>query len=259
MVERFLSDVDAEIVPAIEAGATRLRGHRKLVGRYRSECAAWRSGNVDHVRGITEAVNELCIAKLVLEDQNVTRAEYEPQIEGADRTIDFLVHPATANARIFYDVKTIQPEERDAWERYQRAMDEGRFTPNTELVLDREWMGGEIAHELFASREKFLEYTLELEAKIRQVAGGDQTYFRIVFCGDGFQWRRDHLEDFSDFYLAGRYRPDDSLGAMQAHYLRMKGITLDRSIHGFCYLQRARPSVTVAAFTCDVRGPKLPF
>lgn len=259
LVERFLSEVDAEMVPVIEAGANRLQGHRKLLGRYRFECAAWRSEKVDHVRGIMEVVNELCVARLILEDQDVISADYEPEIDGMDRTIDFLVRPATTDARIFYDVKTIHPQERDAWERYQKAKDERWFTPNTELVLDREWMGGEIAHELFASREKFLQYALELEAKIRQVANREGAYFRVVFCGNGFQWRRDHLEDFADFYFTGRYRPDDSLGAIQAHYMNENGITLDRSIHGFCYLQRAKPSVTVAAFACDVRGPRLPF
>lgn len=259
LVDRFLGQADAEIIPAINAPADRLTGHRRLIDKYNSECAAWHSELVNHVRGITEAVNELCIAKLILEDPTVRAAEYERQLEGTNKSVDCVVYLANSDAQIFYDVKTIQPEERDAWERYERARARGWFTRNTRLVLDQEWMGGEIAHELFASREKFLEYTLELEAKIRLITDRERTYFRLIFCGDGFQWRCDHLEDFADFYFNGHHRPDDSLGAMQVHYMSENGLTFERSIHGFCYFERRRPSITVTTFRSDVRGPRLPF
>lgn len=255
LVEAFLAEVDATIYPALEAHGGRLRNHQGLVTKYRTACSAWRSGRVGHIRGIAEAVNELCVARCFLEETSIGSVDYELRLGGTDKTIDFLVCPTNGQARIFYDVKTIHPEERDAWERYKRAKSQGWFTPNTELVLDKEWMGGALAHELFACREKFLEYTLELEEKIRHVGDRDGTYFRMVFCGDGFQWRKDHLEDFAETYLTGHYSWDH-FATMEAYSLKDKGKSLDRSIHGFCYFQRSVRSSTVAAFVSDVRGPR---
>ena len=49
------------------------------------------------------------------------------------------------------------------------------------------------------------------------------------------------------------------LGSMQTHYLAEKGITFDRSIHGFSYFARKSPRTVVDAFQCDIRGPKFPW
>jgi len=259
LVEGFLSKVDAQIVPAITAGAPRFQEHQKLLAKYQAARTDWNERKVEHIREITAAVNELCIARLILDDNKVISASYEPQLEGTARTIDFLVCLVGTEARIFYDMKTVQPEERDAWDRYERAKSMSWFTTHTELELEQEGMGGEIAHELFASREKFLDYTLELEVKIRSLPKHTLTYFRLIFCSNGVQWRRDHLEDFTDFYFSGHCRADDTLGSMQTHYMAENGVTFDRSIHGFCYFARKRLSLAPDAFRCDVRGPKFPW
>jgi hypothetical protein len=259
LVEKFLREVESEILPSISAGATRLQGHQKLLANYHAARVAWQSGSVDHVQGITAAVNELCIARRILDDNKVESASYEPQLKSTRKTIDFLVYLVGSDARIFYDVKTIQPEGLDKWDSYKRAKDSGWFTPNTCLALEQEGMGGAIFHELLASRQKFIDYTLELEEKIRPLSNCKRTYFRLVLCGDGFQWRRDHVEDFADFYFFGHCRVDDTLGAMQTHYMEKKGINFDRTIHGFCYFERKRSSTAVAAFKCDVHGPKFPW
>lgn len=259
LVQKFLREVDSQIVPSISSGAARLQGHQKLLSKYQSACTAWNNRKVQHVKDIASTVNELCIARLILNDKKVTAASYEPQLEGTGQSIDFLVFPAGSEARIFYDVKTVQPEERDAWDRYKRAQSMSRFALHTELCLEQKAMGGEIAHELFASREKFLEYTIELEAKIRSFPKKALTYFRLIFCGNGHQWRRDQLEDFADFYFSGHCRADDALGPMQTHYMVEKGITLDRSIHGFCYFARKSPDTIVDAFQCTIRGPRFPW
>lgn len=259
LVKKFLREVESEILPSISAGATRLQGHQKLLANYQAACRAWHNRNVDHVQGITTAVNELCIARRILDDKKVESASYEPQLEGTGKTIDFLVCLVGNDVRIFYDVKTIHPEGLDKWDSYERAKDSGWFTPNTHLVLDKEGMGGQIYHEHLASRQKFIDYTLELEGKIQPLSNRDRTYFRLIFCGDGFQWRRDHLEDFTDFYFSGHCRSDDTLGAMQTHHMEKKGINFDRSIHGFCYFARKRPRTLVDAFQCDIRGPKFPW
>lgn len=258
-VDKFLTEVDAQIVSTITAGAPKLQGHQKLLAKYHAACAAWHSESVNHVQGITATVNELCVAKLILDDKKVTSASYEPQLEGTAKTIDFLVCLVGTEARIFYDVKTVQPEKGDAWNRYENMKSKGWFTPHTSLELEQEGMGGEIAHELFASREKFLDYTLELEAKIQSLPMQTLTNFRLIFCGNGIQWQRDHLEDFAAFYFSGHSRADDTLGSMQSHYMAEKGITFDRSIHEFCYFARERLKTEIDVFGCDVRGPRLPW
>ena len=68
LVEGFLSKVDAEIIPAITAGAPRLQGHQKLLANYQAACTNWKYGTVEHIQGITAAVNELCIARRILEE-----------------------------------------------------------------------------------------------------------------------------------------------------------------------------------------------
>ena len=84
-------------------------------------------------------------------------------------------------------------------------------------------MAGELAHDAYVSRARFMEHALEFEEKIRHVGGGERTYFRLVFCGDGWKWRQDHLEDFADTY-AGRRTGWDHFSAMEAHDLRAKGL-----------------------------------
>ena len=125
-------------------------------------------------------------------------------------------------------------------------------------MLDEEWEGGLLAHQQFAVREKFRDHTLEIEEKIRNVSNRQDghTYFRMVFCGDGFRWRRDHLEDFADTYFTGG-SAWDHFATMEAHYLREKGLTLERTIHGFCYFERGPRLPEPTAFECDVRGPQL--
>lgn len=255
LVETLLQEIDTELVPFIRANAERLEGNGKIISNYQRGCVAWRRGQMQHVRGLTEAINELCVARLILEDETVRAASYEPQMEGTDQTIDFLVYLVEGDGRIYYDVKTVQPEERDAWERYQRFVERGLLTHNTELI----GMGGEIAHDLFASREKFLVYTLELEEKIRRSERDTPALFHLIFCSDGFQWQLDHLEDYADFYFLGHPRPDDTLGEMQAHYMLERKIIFDRSIAAFCYFERPKRHARPTAFKCNVRGPMLPF
>jgi hypothetical protein len=79
----------------------------------------------------------------------------------------------------------------------------------------------------------------------------------MVFCGDRVRWRRDQLEDFADFYFRGIFRQDDSLRTLQAHYLTQKKLVIDRTIDGFCYMERQPLDLTAAEFKIDVRGPKL--
>jgi hypothetical protein len=258
LVAGLVDAVQADTVAFLKANRSRLMRCARLLDRFNDACQAWREERVVDARRITETVNELLIAKRFLQDPLCARVEYEPSLDGDNKTIDFLFHTIEGK-RIFYDAKTIHPEERDAWDRYEKAIQEGWFSPGTHLILDKTWQGGLLAHYQFAVRQRFLEHTLELEEKIRHVPDRQdrRTYFRMVFCGDGFQWHGDQLEDFADVYFTGHSRWDH-FASMEAHYLKENGLTLDKTIIGFCYFKRGQIQPEATAFECDVRGPKLP-
>jgi hypothetical protein len=245
-------------VSFLQANAERLTNCDRLIERFTSATATWHAGPSDNIRRITECVNELCIARKFLESDECVRTSYEPALAGTDKTIDYLVE-TTDGRRILFDVKTVHPEAKDVWKRFKNITDRGLLSDNTELVLHEDWMGGEIAHSFLAAREKFLGYTIELEAKIDAMQDRDGLLFAMVFCGYGYDWHLDQLEDFADFYMSGRHRPDDPFAKMEAHSIVEKGITLSRTINSFCYLERKISKTTPCKFGCNVRGPKFPF
>jgi hypothetical protein len=100
-----------------------------------------------------------------------------------------------------------------------------------------------------------LDYTLELEKKIASLPKSAKQIVRMVFCGDKIRWREDQLEDFADFYFRGVFRQDDPFRELQAHHLKQKGIQIERSIGGFCYMQRPVLELGPRKFTLDVHGP----
>lgn len=258
LVAGLLDGVRANTIAYLEENRSRLTGFPRLASRFDAARQAWSEKRIPNARQITETVNELLIAKRFLQDPLCASVEYEPSLNGSRKTIDFLFHTTEGN-HIFYDAKTIHPEDKDAWARYQRAMEKGWFTSGTHLMLDKKWEGGVLAHQQFAVRQKFRDHTLEFEEKIRNASNrqDEHTYFRMVFCSDGFQWRKDHLEDFADTYFTGG-SSWDHFAKMEAHDLREKGLSFERTILGFCYFERGPRLPEPTAFECDVRGPQLP-
>lgn len=257
-VERLIASVREDTMSHLRANADRFTNCDRLIERFTSAAAAWRANPSDNIRPITECVNELCIARKFLESDECTRVSYEPPLKGTDKTIDFLVE-TTDGRCIFFDVKTVHPEDKDAWERFERISERGLLSDNTELRLDENWSGGEIAHSFLASRQKFLDYTVELEAKIYAMPEKEGLSFAMVFCGNGYDWHLDQLEDFADFYMSGEHRPDDPFAKMEEHSISEKEISLSRTIHSFCYLERKISKTTPRKFGCNVRGPVFPF
>ena len=60
----------------------------------------------------------------------------------------------------------VKPKPRDRWEQYQRDEKEGWFPENVQVGLENNWLGGELWHNMFATRSRMLEYAVELETKI---------------------------------------------------------------------------------------------
>jgi hypothetical protein len=255
-VAALIDAIRVSTVSPLQEQVHRFTGCSKLLGRFADLCAAWEAGRMPNARQITDTVNELRIALALIQDAKCKRLEYEARIDGTDKTIDFTL-TNTDGKRIFYDVKTVLPEEGDRWALYQNATANGWFSPGTKLDLDEEFGGPELAHYAFATRDKFIEYSLELEQKIRSVAKDGETYFRIVFCGDNFRWHQSDLEDFVDTYF-GRPTPWDHLASMQKHMMQEKGWTWDRSIDDFCYFQRGPSQPAETNFICDLKGPGFP-
>lgn len=257
-VENLIAAAYDDTASFLRANTERLTNCDRLIGRFTSATAAWRAAPSDNICAITECVNELCIAREFLESEECGRVFYEPPLEGTEKTIDYFVE-MTDGRRVLFDVKTVHPETKDAWERFKSITDRGLLLENTELVLDENGMGGEAAHFRLASREKFLDYSIELEAKIDSVRDKDGLLFAMVFCGNGTDWHQSWLEDFADFYMSGRHRPHDPLAKMEAHVIAKEGIILSRSINSFCYLERKISKTTPRKFVCNVRGPMYPF
>jgi hypothetical protein len=104
-----------------------------------------------------------------------------------------------------------------------------------------------------------LEYTLELEAKAAAAGLVEQGAVLVMaFCGDGFTWREDELEDFVEFYRTSRHRPDDSFALAEQHDINHRGICLTHSISQFAYLARRQGEVRWRRLNWDVRPPEGP-
>jgi hypothetical protein len=58
-------------------------------------------------------------------------------------------------------------------------------------------MGGAICGDAFASRARFLEYTMAFEERLAVAKAIRPGPGVLVFCGNGFAWRRSNLEDWA--------------------------------------------------------------
>lgn len=205
---------------------------------------------------VDEAHNELCIALEILHDKRLNKLEYEPKIEGCAQSIDF--RASLSDGAIYYiDVKTINPKIGDRWDQFERASKEGWFPSDVNVVLSKEWLGGEIWHGKFASRGRMLEYAVELENKISSInPKTEKNVFILALCGEGFWWHTDELEDFVCFYNSGKHRADDALGQAEDHYINEKKIKLQKTISSFACMRRSHGNVQHQRINWNVLPPK---
>ena len=258
----FLSKVESELGIPLRNQGKRFFNVANLLNRFqniRDVEKQLESGNESFVNQIIEITNELCIAKWLLDPKNkCNELTYEPvssaKATASRKTIDFCAFMENGQT-IYFDVKTIQPDTIDRWDKFEEAIKENRFPENVNMILDKESLGGEIWHDSFSSRGRMLEYTVELEEKIRNYEIKDKTDFVMVFCGDGFDWRVDKLEDFADFYKTGRYNPDDPFREMESYSIKKKQIKLQENITAFYYLERPKTEIKIAKLICPVQGP----
>jgi hypothetical protein len=234
-LDDFVRSVQTEYQAAI---TTRVARGDVLWRQFEEAVASCRADPKRNHRQITERVNELAVAKLLLEDPTIKGTiAYEPDFLPDGRKIDFVVDRGADN--IYVEAKTVSPHSADTDEAWEKFLEREKLHPkNVSVILEKDWMGGAIYGSLFASRSKFLDYAQDFETRLAAAKAVKLGPGILVFCGDGFAWHKSNLEDFADFYLDGVHRNDDAFGPMEKHHIEQKKIELLRNIDHFGYLRR---------------------
>jgi len=260
-VESYCSMLRQELGPRLLAHSAVFSDGRRLLDRLLSARDAVCSTGWSEWHTLDEVHNEICVALAVLTStrQELESLQYEPLLLWTTRTIDFLV-TAHNGQRYYIDVKTIGPERRDRWEQYAKAQQEGWLPSQVTVTLQKEWLGGEIWHDMMASRARMLEYTLELEEKVRTAAIDTSTDGLVMlFCSNGYHWHQDELEDFVAFYVEGKHRCDDPLANMEQHHIGQQKLELPRLVRTFAYMERQSGTTYPRKLNWHVVAPSFPF
>jgi hypothetical protein len=199
----------------------------------------------------------LAVAKLLLGDPTIKGTiTYEPDFLPDGRKIDFVVDRGADN--LYVEVKTVSPHSSDTDEAWEKFLEREKLHPeNVNVLLEKDWMGGAIYGNLFASRAKFLEYTLEFEKRVEAAKAIRPGPGVLIFCGDGFAWHKSNLEDFVDFYLEGVHRVDDPFGPMEKHHMEQRKIKPLGNIDHFAFLRRHVEIPCRKEIHFPIRGPRL--
>lgn len=256
-IKAYADSVSKPFGTEFDRAGNRFKDSKRELERFTESINATLSNGRGYIAAADAAHNELCIASALLSnsDPHFKLLEYEPTLPGCAKSIDFRATTGDDHA-IFIDVKTIQPQVKDRWEQFERARREGWLPENVRVVLEKGWLAGELWHDMFAARSRMLEYTLQLEAKIRDgKLATDKTSFILALCGEGFHWHRDELEDFVAFYGSGRHRPDDPFSKAEAKEMAEKKISLDRTIGRFACMSRPQFEIRQRRLNWNVQPP----
>lgn len=243
-----------------EAYQPRFARSASLLTRYSEAVRNVIARGRNHFHSVDEAHNEICVADAILSDPSTLDSTllYEPTLPNTEKTIDFILQDADGKTTLV-DVKTIKPQSHDRWDQYQRAINEGWLPNNVQYVLQQEWQGGELWHTAFASRARFLEYTLEFEDKLIAASFDEAAKRRILMlCGEGFHWRQDELEDFVAYYTSGAHRYDDPFALAEARHIQDNNLAIRREISSFGCLDRRHGDIVARRINWHVQPPPPP-
>lgn len=250
----FIADVRRTLLPVLRADH-RLIGAAKLGQNFDDAVAAWQTNGV--FRAVINFGNELAAAAAILDRLAAgSQLHYERRLMATPKSIDFCVEAANG-ALEWVDVKTIAPGWQDddaAWDRILRIAAD--FPAQARLVVHRDLGGAAVAGEALKARWSFVQRAVEFEQKLALLTDAERGPARLLLCSDG-AWHEDELEDFADFYATGQFRADDWSQNAVARYMSERGLSFDRSIHGFCFLKRRQDEVLAERLAMDVRGPAL--
>jgi len=252
--EIFVAEVRDAYEALLSPANGRVRRSDALWNQFEAVVADYANGNA-HERTLLEKVNELAVASEIAMDPTLRGTiEYEPDILPSGRRIDFVAD--RGKDLVYVEVKTVRPEAGDEEENRRLYAARTVFHPENVHYIVGGDIGGTIYANSFRARAHFLDYSLEFESRLAEARengrGGPGI---LVFCGTGFQWRVDELEDFADFYHAGSHRQDDAFGPMEAHNLAKRRVTLTRIIDHFAFLKRPANLARRTEFHFPVKGP----
>lgn len=206
-------------------------------------------------RQLAERINELAVAKILAEDRGLKGPiTYEPDMLPDGRKIDFVVDRIRDNAYI--EVKTVHPDIADtdkAWDNYVKRKQ--LHPTNADFLTKKEWMGGRLYGNTFASRSRFLEYTMDFETRLAAAKAITPGPGLLIFCGNGIRWHRSNLEDFVDFYHAGKHRQDDAFALMEKHHIEAEKLQILRNVDNFGCIKRPMEQAPITEFIWPVCGP----
>jgi hypothetical protein len=254
----YADEVQEAYRTRFENASDRFKTPQPLLNRFTSAVDAVKANGWSLFRAVDEAHNELCTASAILENQELqfTCLEYEPSLHGCAKSIDFLA--TFGDLKMYVDVKTIKPVATDRWEQFEKSQAEGWLPGNVNIMFEKEWLGGELWHNMFAARSRMLEYSLELEQKIAEgnLSEGN-TLVVLALCGEGFYWHQDQLEDFVSFYYSGAHRGDDPFSKSEARHVQDKHIAIAKSISRFACMRRSQGDVLLKRLNWNVQPPVL--
>jgi large subunit ribosomal protein L30 len=255
-LDPFLAEVTDEYHHLLVGAGNRVTRGNVLWEQFESAVAAHHASHGRDERALIERVNELAVAKLLAEDPALQKAriEYEPDLLPDGRKIDFVVDRGGDN--LYVEVKTVRPKTRATVGAYRKFEERRKWhAENVEFVVDPRSMGGAIYGDAFASRGHFLDYTMAFEDRLAAAKAIRPGPGILVFCGNGFAWRRTNLEDWADFYHLGKHRADDPFGPMERYHIETNGIALKRNVDHFAWLQRPFEQARRTGLAFPIRGP----
>lgn len=258
MLDEYAATVEKTFGDQFKAAGGRLIGGDKLLARFTEAMAAVKEHGRGKFTGVDEAHNELCVASALLAAKKTVfeAVEYEPALPNTKETIDFVCKIASGNS-FYVDAKTIHPALTDRWDQFEKVKAEGKIPRNVDVVLSKQWLGGEIWHSMFAARSRMLEYAMEFERKIRDAElAAPGNHSTIVFGGAGFHWHEDELEEFVAFYRTGVHLPGDAFAEMEAWYVKEKDIKFDRTIGAFASMRRYQFDIQQTRLNWNVQPPE---
>lgn len=235
----------------------RFKDSALLLQRFTEAVGTARSNGWSEFHAVEETHNELCIADALLSSTEPAFAtlEYEPILAGCSKSIDF--RAGSGEVTVHIDVKTIAPRPTDRWDQFLTFEQQGRFPERMIFFLEKEWLGGELWHNTFASRARMLEHAIALEKKIADAnLAATNTFFVLAFCGREFHWRQSKLEDFVSFYRTGIHRPDDPLSTAETKYIEDKGLYLSGQISRFACMFRPQFGIYPNRLNWHVEAPR---
>lgn len=255
--EEFVSRTKQDLCVVIENAGDRFPNYSNLLQKYDRAAKDLFQTGVEAIDHYNTVHNELCLAATILKEEPLCQLGYELPFKTTGKKFDFrVVFPK--KTIMWIEVKTIQPQIQNDWDKYTDHDRKGYFPSSADLVLSKTDLGGELYHFQYSARSKILEYTLETEDKIRSCLAENRCIVVLALFSNGLHWCIEDLEDFVFFYRNGEHYPGDHFSLMETKKINKDGLILYRNINYFTFVKRRHEEVRASKFSWNVKPPKWP-